>query len=262
MRIQISRLLLSHRAIVKLLNEKDTDGTQMVYIDKSSNDTVRVFIPAEKMQQAQNEAVVPVLPSKDSNTASVADSLHLTITPTIVKPAEDTVTLTNDTIKVYKEPDKKQDIGASKDSSNKREQSAATPTQAGDMPKDKDARKNSAPAKSAEIIVLPKAVTHSNVNSDCRAFANSEDFLRLRKKMAAQTNNEDMIQTAKKVFRSKCFSTEQIRNLSYLFLTDEGKYMFFDAAYAFTADSDQYYLLQSQLKDEYYINRFKAMIHN
>ena len=79
--------------------------------------------------------------------------------------------------------------------------------------------------------------------------------------MAAENNNEDMINAAKKVFRSQCFSTEQIRNLSYLFLNDEGKYMFFDAAYAYTSDSDQYANLESQLTDPYYITRFKAMIH-
>ena len=80
--------------------------------------------------------------------------------------------------------------------------------------------------------------------------------------MASENSNDGMVQVAKKVFRTKCFSTEQIRNLSFLFLTDEGKYMFFDAAYAFTSDSDQYQLLKSQLKDDYYIKRFDAMIHN
>jgi hypothetical protein len=69
-----------------------------------------------------------------------------------------------------------------------------------------------------------------------------------------------MIKVAKKFFKSKCYSTGQIKDLSYLFLTDEGKYMFFDAAYAFTSDSDQYPILLSQLKDDYYRNRFKAMI--
>jgi len=70
-----------------------------------------------------------------------------------------------------------------------------------------------------------------------------------------------MIRIAKKVFRTRCFSTGQIKNLSFLFLTDEGKYMFFDAAYPYTSDSDQYNSLKSQLSDEYYINRFEAMIH-
>ena len=69
-----------------------------------------------------------------------------------------------------------------------------------------------------EIIVLPKVVTSSKVNSDCKSFANDGDFLRLRKKMASENNNDDMIRIAKKVFRTRCFSTEQIKNLSFLFL--------------------------------------------
>ncbi len=92
--------------------------------------------------------------------------------------------------------------------------------------------------------VLPKAATSSKVNSDCKAFADNEDFLKLRKKMASESSNEDMIKVAKKYFRSKCYSTAQIKDLSYLFLTDEGKYMFFDAAYAHTSDSDQYAMLR------------------
>ena len=79
--------------------------------------------------------------------------------------------------------------------------------------------------------------------------------------MAGESTNDGMIKIAKKFFRSQCFSTEQIKNLSFLFLNDEGKYQFFDSAYAFTSDSSQYLILQSQLKDTYYVNRFKAMIH-
>jgi hypothetical protein len=69
-----------------------------------------------------------------------------------------------------------------------------------------------------------------------------------------------MIAEAKKVFRSKCFSTQQIRNLGALFLTDEGRYKFFDAAYNFVSDAVNFPSLQSELKEEYYINRFKAML--
>ena len=108
---------------------------------------------------------------------------------------------------------------------------------------------------------MPKVVKSSTINSDCKAFADDEDFLKLRKKMASENSDDNMIKVAKKAFHSKCFSTEQIKNLSFLFLTNEGKYMFFDAAYAFASDSNQYLTLQSQLTDSYYINRFKAMIH-
>ena len=120
---------------------------------------------------------------------------------------------------------------------------------------------NKAVTKKDDIVVLPKVVQSSTTNSDCKAFAANEDFLKLRKKMASENSEDNMIKIAKKAFHSKCFSTEQIKNLSFLFLTNEGKYMFFDMAYPFASDSDQYNTLQSQLTDSYYINRFKAMIH-
>ena len=99
------------------------------------------------------------------------------------------------------------------------------------------------------------------INSDCKSFATDEDFLKIRKKMVAENNDEDMIRVARKYFKTKCFITEQIKNLSVLFLKDEGKYMFFDAAYPFASDSDLYYTLEKQLSDTYYITRFRAMIH-
>lgn len=80
--------------------------------------------------------------------------------------------------------------------------------------------------------------------------------------MAAQKSDENMIVIARKTFVSKCFSTEQVKNLSSLFLKDEGCYNFFDAAYPHVNDTQNFQTLVSRLTDEYYINRFKAMIRH
>jgi Domain of unknown function (DUF4476) len=100
------------------------------------------------------------------------------------------------------------------------------------------------------------------INSDCKAYATEEDFFKLRKKMAAEKNDESMVNVAKKIFKSKCFSTDQIKNLSNLFLNDEGRYSFFDTAYPYLSDSATFSTLESQLSDPYYITRFKAMIRH
>jgi hypothetical protein len=105
------------------------------------------------------------------------------------------------------------------------------------------------------------AIKSNMINSDCKNFATEDDFLKARKKMVAENNDEDMVRAAKKIFKTKCFTTEQIKNLSVLFLKDEGKYIFFDAAYPFVSDSDVYLALENQLTDNYYITRFRAMIH-
>lgn len=100
------------------------------------------------------------------------------------------------------------------------------------------------------------------INSNCKSLASEEDFLKLRKKMAAEDAEDGMINVAQKFFRSRCYSTEQIKNLSFLFLHDAGKYRFFDLAYGFVYDSSSYGLLESQLTDSYYISRFKAMVRH
>lgn len=102
----------------------------------------------------------------------------------------------------------------------------------------------------------PVAVRSNN----CRAVATDDDFFKLRKKMVGENSDNNMISEARKVFKIKCFSTTQIKNLGTLFLTDEYKYKFFDAAYQYVSDAENFASLQGELKDEYYINRFKAML--
>ena len=80
--------------------------------------------------------------------------------------------------------------------------------------------------------------------------------------MAARQKEEDMVAEAKKYFRSKCFATAQIRHLSTLFLTDRGKFLFFDAAYNRVTDKEQFVQLQSELQDNYFIDRFKVLTGN
>jgi hypothetical protein len=98
------------------------------------------------------------------------------------------------------------------------------------------------------------------INSDCRSFATEDDFYKLRKKMTAEDSDEAMIAVAKKAFRTKCYSTEQVKNLGVLFLKDEARYQFFDVAYPFVHDTYNFSTLEQQLTDEYYRNRFRAMI--
>jgi hypothetical protein len=96
--------------------------------------------------------------------------------------------------------------------------------------------------------------------SPCKTVASDNDFFKLRKNMAAETTDEEMVAVAKKIFRSKCFTTGQVKNLSTLFLTSAGKYQFFDAAYLHVSDQEQFSSLESEIKDEYYLRRFKALV--
>ena len=80
--------------------------------------------------------------------------------------------------------------------------------------------------------------------------------------MAAAEGDDNMLTESKIYFKTKCFTTEQIKNLGLLFLNDVGKYNFFELAYTYVTDIDKFNVLQNELKEEYYINRFKAMLRN
>jgi hypothetical protein len=99
-----------------------------------------------------------------------------------------------------------------------------------------------------------------HVTGNCKNIATDDDYNRLRKKMAMETSDEKMINEAKKTYRNKCFTTSQVKGLSTLFMSDEGRYNFFNASLPSVVDASQYSSLQSEFIDPAYVNRFKAML--
>ena len=212
-------------SILRVLSNTSSEGTEMMYVDRSSGkeDTIRLFIPAEK-----------IIITKE--TEPVKEEIIKEEPKPVIKeePPKDKKFIDME----LPNPNSKQD------SAKTEEQKIVSPVQVTEKPK----------------VEIP--VTVSIPNSDCKNFASEEDFLKLRKKMAAEENDDDMISAAKKVFKAKCFTTEQIKNLSVLFLKDKGRYDFFDAAYPFVSDSINFPTLENQLTDTYFINRFKVMIRH
>ena len=117
-----------------------------------------------------------------------------------------------------------------------------------------------APVNKIDTIVVAVKDRKKELPEGCRVAASHNDFLKLRKNMAARDSDEDMMQDARKAFRSKCFSTEQIRNLSVLFLTSGGKYHFFDVAWGHVTDPHLFPELESEIREDYFLKRFKALI--
>ena len=104
----------------------------------------------------------------------------------------------------------------------------------------------------------PTKSTLPFVNSDCHNFATDYDVDKLRVKMLESAKDDDRILTARKVFKTKCFSTRQIRALSEVFTTDATKFKFLEAAYPFVSD-DHFAELSNLLADPVYGGRFRAM---
>lgn len=216
--------------VSRLLTNKTADGIEMIFIDAGNGlqDTIRIIIPVEKKQESATA------PLKQEEVKKAEKETEPATKKEIVAPVNDSL----------KAEEKKEVI---------KETSQILPEA-----EIKTSVKTDKEEKEANQAVNKPVLQ----NSDCKAFATEEDFMKLRKKMVGESTDDDMVSVAKKIFKSKCFTVEQVKNLSVLFLNDPGKYKFFDAAYPFVSDSYNFSSLEKLLTDEYYINRFKAMIRH
>lgn len=109
---------------------------------------------------------------------------------------------------------------------------------------------------------IKEPVAAKPARDSCTAVADESDFFKLRKAMAAEEGDDNMIGAANDYFKTKCFATLQIKNLSSLFLNDEAKLKFFQSAYPFVSDKGRFFLLENELKEEQYVTRFKTLLSN
>ena len=244
--------------VTRSVFNKSMDGSEMIYIDDVNGikDTIRVFIPADKNEET-------VVAEKSFN---VEKPIEKALTQEVAVTKEDKandvrfleIELPNPNQKpTEKKPEErtpieKKVVEKSTVESNPVEK-AVTEV--------KEIKKEESKA-SVEKPVEQTFQRSPMINSDCKNFAMEDDFLKLRKKMIAKDVDDEMIVIAKKVFKVKCFTVEQVKNLSAIFLKDSGKYAFFDMAYPFVADSHNFHILKSQLTESYYIDRFQAMLRH
>jgi len=215
---------------VSLIGQKQSDsGRQMTF--KDDKDSVSIFIPVEQEEQKQTAATQDGDKKKQSETDNKKEN-------------------TNQPINI------------------KQEAVAVVPIVAADS-----VLKKSEPAVSKEAIdsshkvVQEKTVDTASqqkklvlLNSDCKAIAWDNDVDKLRIKMLGEKDVDNKITLARKIFKTKCFSASQIKGLTELFVTDQDKYKFLDAAYPFVVDTDNFKQLSYLLSDDYYVKRFRTMV--
>ena len=259
---------LIRSTVTRIQTKKDRAGIELVYVDamNGAEDTVRIFIPADQtaskgtkdIQKEKVQADEPVknmeLPNPNTKTEenkTVNDSITEPKPVAIIVP----VAKPDEPVKKDEKPENAKFLNIELPNPN-------TNAEANKPVND------SIPPKSVNSITPAEKADETNtsakpmISRDCKNVATDDDFLRLRKKMVAETNDDNMVNAAKKAFKQRCFTTEQIKNLSVLFLKDAGKYNFFDMAYPLVSDVQNYGTLENQLTDAYYTNRFKVMIRH
>lgn len=111
--------------------------------------------------------------------------------------------------------------------------------------------------KETPVTTTQPPILKANI---CKNNASEKDFLAVRRKMVAKTNDEAMIEEAEKVFKTKCFTTTQVKNLGNMFLSNAGKYNFFAMAKSYISDINNFPGLVAELKDNFYIGQFNKLI--
>ena len=108
-------------------------------------------------------------------------------------------------------------------------------------------------------VNLAEDTTKTKLN--CKVIASDNDFIQLRRSMTKEDEESKMISTALVIFKEKCFSTSQIKNLAVLFLSDDAKYLFLETAFLYTSDLEHFESLQSLLSEKKNIKSFKKIIN-
>ena len=117
-----------------------------------------------------------------------------------------------------------------------------------------------APVVESTIPVESETVVTKVSNVACKAVAEEDDFLKLRRTMASEANDDNMIAQAEKAFKTKCYTTAQVKYLSGMFLSNAGKFNFYKAAYGHVADLENFASLESEIKDQAYKAKFNSLL--
>ncbi len=95
----------------------------------------------------------------------------------------------------------------------------------------------------------------------CSEIADAQYFNKVRRKVAAKKSAEAMLRTANRYLSDdKCFTVSQIKQLAYLFPTDDFRLQFLKTAYLHCSEKDNYESLVQTLSSQHYQNRLKDYI--
>lgn len=247
-----------------------------VFIDeaKENNDTVRISIPFNEIYTRPSKNPYVRKPAADSGKhlvknnpanaeqAPLKDSVRIEKekqAAVITDTASSKITAKNDTQKKDDDAQKKEEIVTNPATpvSLPAKDSVLVTKNTETLPVKRDSIAKAADTTRANMGMKPILI-----NSDCKATAWDSDIDKLRVKMLAASSDDDKIDVAKKLYKLKCLTVKQVRALSELFTTDQARYKWLDAVYPFTTNSYYFPELEDLLKDEYFRNRFKAMVRH
>jgi hypothetical protein len=278
---QDSNAALSKTSVMKIAEHTTNTGTNMVFVDASTGDTIKVFLPKEpqtevaKEQKTEDKTTADTTTSDsnvDTSASAVAQVNNIDSTATANNNAADSnvvdssasVQTTPDSNTVAeKQPEqevKNENVNPAPETlpANNNNSQPNNPFYKKDKTADTTSNVTAADNETSSQKISPSS--SATFKQDCKQMLEDKDLEKVKKKMVSSNTDDKMIQTAKKYIEDKCVTTDQVKSLGLLFLTDDGRYNFFDAMYKNVYDISAFSSLQSQLIDPYYKKRFQAML--
>ncbi|HXD78080.1 MAG TPA: hypothetical protein VN616_09755 [Puia sp.] len=249
--------------VMKLSERKSPQALRLVFADRadaSSIDTIDVVIPVDsasgpaskpagsRSRKPRNQASAPATDTAataggTAHNGRVADSSRAGNLPAGGRSRDDSLLPANPYVGGRSGPDSSRAANLNADG-----RSGPDSSRAAGAP-------YTAARDSAGLSAKPALVI---VNSDCHAFATDYDVDKLRVKMLDAASDADRVAAAHKVFKTKCFSSKQLRALSEVFTSEAGKFQFLQSAYPFDFD-DQFPDLVDLFADPVYAGKFRTM---
>lgn len=251
---------------------------EQVAIVKKNTEVVEVTQPVVKNAEIAPvaEVIKTETPKAQNKNSQITKLAHDSTSGGFLITYIDQSNIENDTVKLFIPV-----IQSGIEIANQKEVTTTTDSRFIDMElQNPNIKADSGTVKKADLVIKEKKTATNNslnenaatkvivvnadkgfINPKCRKTATQNEFLKLRKQMAAAENEKNMIKTANKQFINTCFTAEQIKNLGVLFITEEEKYKFYVNAFPYVADILNFGALEDQLTDNYYKTRFKAMLN-
>ncbi|HXD78844.1 MAG TPA: hypothetical protein VN616_13600 [Puia sp.] len=231
--------------VVKLSEKKSSKSLRQVYADRtggSGTDTIEVIIPVDTVARARRQSTASVK-SRSVDSSRTATSVN--------RPSTDSTRTA--AMASPHSPDSTRAVATAKP------RYSADSVQVAAIVRPRSADSTMVPLSgNAPDTSWESSKSIPYINSDCHNYATEYDIDKLRVKMLEATGDDDRLTIARKVFKTKCFYTLQIRALSEVFASDAGKFRFFEAAWPFAAD-EHFHELSTLLRDPVYIGKFKTM---
>ncbi len=244
--------------VTKLAENTSTEGVGMIYVDNNQNgskDTIRLVIPnpTPVVSPVKEEPKVEKKFLEINNEVKMSDPKTEDSKVVDTKPIKNRETVPDE---IKSKKSKRKD----KESEEKMTPEKTAVNQPNVVINEPVVVKE-VPVQNNETQPVKTADQPASFKNSCPDLATEDEFVKLRKRMAGEKEDKMTIE-AKKLFKIRCFSTNQVRVLGRLFETDEERYNFFDAAYRHVYNPEAFALLQSEFQDSYYSGRFKAMLRN